>query len=37
MRGQNFDGDNAVEAGIFGAIDLAHAARTDGGEDFVGP
>ena len=37
IRGQNLDGDNAVEVGIFGAVDLTHSARTDGREDFVRP
>ena len=29
MRRQNLDGDNAVEAGIFGAVNLTHSARTN--------
>ena len=37
MRRQNLDGDNSIEAGIAGFVDLAHATRTDSGEDFVGP
>jgi len=32
----DFDGYDAVQARIAGAVDLAHAARADGGEDFVG-
>ena len=36
MRRQNLDGDGAVEAGVLGAIDLAHAARAKRREDFVG-
>ena len=37
MRGQNLNGHNAVEAAIFGAINLARPPGTDGREDFVGP
>ena len=37
MRRQDFDGYNAVEAGIPGFVNLSHSARTDSGEDFVGP
>jgi len=29
MRGENFDGDGAVEAGVTSAIDLAHASGAD--------
>ena len=29
--------DLAVQSDILGLKDLAHPARTDGGEDFVGP
>ena len=36
MRRQNLDGDNAVEAGILGAVNLTHPARANTGEDFVG-
>src|SRR4029077_9205179 len=35
MRGQNLDGDGAIEAGIGGAIDFAHAAGSDRPDDFV--
>ena len=34
-RLKHFDGDVAVEAGVVGAIDLAHATGTDGGRDLV--
>src|ERR1700680_3084752 len=37
MRRQNLDGDDSVEAGIFGAVNLSHPARTHGGGDFVWP
>jgi hypothetical protein len=37
MRRQNFEGDGAIESGIAGFVNLAHAARTYSGEDFVGP
>lgn len=33
---ENFDGDVAVELGVGSAIDLAHAADPQGGEDFEG-
>ena len=36
MRRQNFDGDSSIEARVAGFVNLAHPARTDGGEDFVG-
>ena len=32
---QNFDRDSAVEAGIVGLIDLAHAAGPQGGLDLI--
>jgi hypothetical protein len=32
----NFDGDVAIQLGIAGAVDFAHAAWAKGGEDFVG-
>ena len=35
-RGQHLDRDIAAEAGVVGAIDLAHAAGAKGGEDPVG-
>src|SRR5260370_25319240 len=35
MRRQNFDGNNAVEPCVAGAIHFSHPARTDSGEDFV--
>ena len=34
---QDLDGDAAIEAGVAGLVDLAHAARADGGLDLVGP
>ena len=34
-RGQDLDGDVAPEPRIARAIDLAHPARADGGEDFI--
>jgi hypothetical protein len=37
MSRQNFNRNDAIEAGIPGAIHLAHSARTDSGEYFVGP
>ena len=37
MRGQNLNSDDAVEARVAGFVHLAHAARTDCGEDFIGP
>ncbi len=37
MSGKNLNGDNSIEAGITGFINLAHSARTDSGEDFVRP
>jgi len=33
--GQHFDGDVAIQLGVAGAIYLSHAARADGGQDFV--
>ena len=33
--GEDFDGDGAVEAGVFGFVDFAYAAGADGGDDFV--
>ena len=35
-RRQDLDGDVAAEPRVARAIDLAHAARTDGVDDFVG-
>ena len=32
---EDLDGDGAVEAGVAGLVDLAHAAGADGGEDLV--
>ena len=32
---QDFDGDGAVQPGVAGFIDLTHAARAEGREDFV--
>ena len=36
MLGQHLDGDAAVEAGVGGFVDLAHAARAEGSVDLVG-
>ena len=36
MLGQHLDGDRAVQAGVGGLVDLAHAARAEGGVDLVG-
>ena len=36
MLGQDLDGDGAVEAGVAGFVDLAHAARAEGDVDLVG-
>ncbi len=33
---ENLQGDIAVELGVPRLVHLAHAARADGGEDFVG-
>ena len=35
--GEDLDGDVAAEPRVFGAVDLTHPARADGGEDLVGP
>ncbi len=32
---QDLDGDGAIEAGVAGAVDLAHAPGADQAEDFV--
>ena len=37
MRGQNLDGDDAVEAGIFGAVNLTPSARTTAESTSQGP
>jgi hypothetical protein len=34
--GENFEGDFAAELGIAGAVDFAHAADSEGAENFVG-
>jgi hypothetical protein len=34
---QLFDGDNAVQSGIAGLVDLTHAALADRRDDLVGP
>ncbi len=36
MRRQYLDGDGAVQAGVSGLVDLAHAPSTEGGLDLVG-
>ncbi len=33
---EHFDGDDAIEAGVAGAVDLAHAASADGRDNFIG-
>ena len=35
LRGGNLDRDVAIQARVSGAINLTHATRTDGSEDFV--
>ena len=35
VRGQDFDGDRAVEAGVAGFVHLAHAASPEGGDDLI--
>ena len=37
LLGGNFDGDVAVQAGIARAVDFAHPAGSDGGENFIRP
>ena len=32
---QHLDGDRALELGVMGFVDGAHAAFADGGEDFI--
>ena len=34
--GQHLDGDRAIEPGVARAVDLAHSARAERGDDFVG-
>jgi len=36
MLGEDFDGDDAIQAGVVGFVDLAHAAGSNGSEDLVG-
>ena len=33
--GENFDGDDAIEAGVAGAINLAHTAGAERCKDFI--
>ena len=35
-RGEDLDGDGAIEPRIAGAIHLAHAARAEQGDDLIG-
>ena len=35
VRGQDLDGDGAVEARVAGAVHLAHASRSEGRNDLV--
>jgi hypothetical protein len=37
MAVKALEADCAVEAGVAGLVDFAHAAGDDGAEDFVGP
>ena len=37
MSGKNLDGDDSVETRVAGFVHFAHSARTDSGENFVGP
>jgi hypothetical protein len=36
VRREDLDGDGAIEAGVFGAVDLAHPSYADEGLNFVG-
>jgi hypothetical protein len=36
VRGKNFDGDDAVETGVFGLVHLTHTAGANEREDLVG-
>src|ERR1700674_5007922 len=36
MGGKDFDRDAAIKTGVTSAVDFAHAASADGGDDFVG-
>ena len=36
IGGQDLDGDVAAQARIAGAVDLAHGARAQAGDDFIG-
>ena len=35
MLGQDLDSHRAVEAGVAGFVDLAHAASPEGGDDLI--
>ena len=35
--GEDFDGDDAIQTPIASAVHLAHPARTNRREDFIGP
>ena len=37
MVRQNFDRDDSVQTGVFGAVHLTHSSGTHSGENFVGP
>jgi hypothetical protein len=37
LSGQDLDGDRASDAGVEGAIHLAHTSATQEGDDFVRP
>jgi len=36
MSAENFESDDAIEAGVLGFINLAHTAGTDGADDLIG-
>jgi len=36
MSGENFESDDAIEAGVLGLVNLAHTASTDGADDLIG-
>jgi len=36
VRGKDFDGNGAIEPGVFGLVDFTHATCTEGYKDFIG-
>ncbi len=36
VLGQHLDGDRAIQAGVAGLVHFTHAARAEGGLDFIG-